>query len=297
MRSVSSSLTRKEIYEHIEDCLSGHVEENMLSNQTIQDSVLKVVSEKVNAAVNKIDENMSNITNFKPTSSQCEYPTNSQGETENDPMGLPSQNIVLICDSIINYADPSRVKDLCPAKVKSVEKTMAYTIQEVAKVVKEQTLSPKTYVIHVGINDLKNKAVNTAVEDMMHLCNSALDKNPNNNLIISKVLPKVHAGRNTTHSMFSILLEDEFCEHRNVSFSHNNDFRKNGDYQRQFFREDGIHLSETGLKVLSGNLINSIKRVHNLPVMKRNSIKSNGKRNFNRYANGGGFGGGSYSSG
>ena len=116
----------------------------MLSNQTMQDSVLKVVSEKVNAAVNKIDENMSNITNFKPTSSQCEYPTNSQGETENDPMGLPFENIVLTCDSIINHADPSRVKDSCPAKVKSVEKTMAYTIQEVAKVVKEQTLSPKT---------------------------------------------------------------------------------------------------------------------------------------------------------
>ena len=76
------------ISEHIKDCLSGHVEEIMLSNQAMQDNVLKVVSEKVNAAVNRIDEKMSNITNFKPTSSQREYPTNSQGETENDPMGL-----------------------------------------------------------------------------------------------------------------------------------------------------------------------------------------------------------------
>ena len=116
----------------------------------------------------------------KLTSSQREYPTNSQGGTENDSMGLPSENIVLIGDVIINHVDPSRVKDSCAAKVKSVEKTMAYTIQEVAKVVNEQTSSPKTYVIHVGTNDLKNKPVNTAVEDMKHLCKSVLDKNPNN---------------------------------------------------------------------------------------------------------------------
>ena len=40
------------ISEHIKDCLSGHVEEIMLSNQAMQDNVLKVVCEKVNAAVN-----------------------------------------------------------------------------------------------------------------------------------------------------------------------------------------------------------------------------------------------------
>ena len=287
------------ISEHIKDCLSGYVEEIMLSNQAMQDNVVKVVSEKVNAAVNRIDEKMSNITNFKPTSSQRDYPATHQGGTENDPMGLPSENIVLIGDSIINHVDPSRVKDSCAAKVKSVEKAMAYTIQEVAKVVNEQTSSPKTYVIHVGTNDLKNRPVNTAVEDMKHLCNSVLDKNPNNKLIISKVLPKVRAGRKTNNSltMFNILVEDEFCEHKNVSFSHNNNFEKNGDYQRQFFGEDGTHLSETGVKVLSGNLINSIKRLHNLPVMRRNSMKPNGKRNFSRYANRRGFGGGSYSSG
>ena len=68
-------------------------------------------------------------------------------------------------------------------------------------------------------------------------------------------------------------------------------------YQRQLFGEDGTYLSETGVKVLSGNLINSIKRLHNLPVMRRNSMKSNSKRNFSRYANRRGFGGGSYSSG
>ena len=67
-----------------------------------------------------------------------------------------------------------------------------------------------------------------------------------------------------------------------MSFSRNSNFEKNGDYQRQFFGEDGTHLSETGVKVLSGNLINSIKRLHNLPVMRSNSMKSNGKRNFNR---------------
>ena len=64
---------------------------------------------------------MSNITNFKPTSYQHEYPTNSQGGTQNDPMALPSKNIVLIGDSIINHADPSRIKDSCAAKVKSAE--------------------------------------------------------------------------------------------------------------------------------------------------------------------------------
>ena len=102
--------------------MSGHVEEIILSNQAMHD-VLKVVSEKVNASVNRIDEKMNNVTKFKPTSSQREYPTNSQGGTENDPMGLPSENIVLIGDSILpsenivligdsmNYVDPSRVKD------------------------------------------------------------------------------------------------------------------------------------------------------------------------------------------
>ena len=142
------------------------------------------------------------------------------------------KNIVLIGDLIINHVNPSCVKDSCAAKIKSVEKTMAYTIQEVAKVVNEQTSFPKKYVIHVGTNDLKNRPVNTAVEDMKHLCNLVLDKNPNNKLIISKVLPKVHAGRKTNNSltMFNILVEDEFCEHKNVSFSHNNNFGKNGDY-------------------------------------------------------------------
>ena len=76
---------------------------------------------------------------------------------------------------------------------------MAYTIQEVAKVVNEQASSPKTYVIHVGTNDLTNKSVNTAVEDMKHLSNLLLDKNRNSKLIISKVLPKVCAGQKTTH--------------------------------------------------------------------------------------------------
>ena len=163
----------------------------------------------------------------------------------------------------------------------------------------EQTSSPKTYVIHVRTNDFENKSVNTAVEHMNHLRNLVLDKNPTNKLIISKVFPKVRAGCKTNNSltMFNILLEDEFCKHRNVSFSHDNNFEKNGDHQRQFFGEDRIHLSETGVKILSGNLINSVKRLHNLPIMKRNSMKSNGKRNFNRYANRRGFGGGSYSSG
>ena len=59
-------------------------------------------------------------------------------------------------------------------------------------------------------NPLRNKPVNTAVEDMKHLWNSFLDKNPNNKLIISKVLPKVRAGRKTNNSLTIFYLKMNF---------------------------------------------------------------------------------------
>ena len=75
------------------------------------------------------------------------------------------------------------------------KKFITYTINSSETLVKSLDNTPKAFAVHLGTNDLKNSSAIDCAKSMIDLCDSILQKNKENTILISKVLPKLEGRK------------------------------------------------------------------------------------------------------
>ena len=78
----------------------------------------------------------------------------------------------------------------CEDKFSDSKKVITYTINSSETLVKSLDNTPKAFVVHLGTNNLKTSSAIDCAKSVIDLCDSILQKNNENTILISKVLPK-----------------------------------------------------------------------------------------------------------
>ena len=168
----------------------------------------------------------------------------------------------MIGDSMVKQAEVDRLKFACDDKFSDSKKFVTYTINSSETLVKSLDNTPKSFVVHIGTNDLKTSSATDCAKSMIDLCHSKLQKNNENTIIISKVLPKLERRKVHQEIMkFNWEVKNHCIDNERVCFSPNDNFAKSGSIVERLFRggNDTVHLSNEGICLLSGNLIHGLK--------------------------------------
>ena len=113
---------------------------------------------------------------------------------------------------------------------------------------------------------------------MIDLCDSILQKNNEDTILISKVFPKLEGRKVNQETMkFNWGVENHYIDNERVCFSANDNFAKSASIVERLFRggNDTVHLSNEGIRLLSGNLINGLKRQYNVSERASCNFRSN----------------------
>ena len=214
----------------------------------------------------------------KKITSQCESVDNLITNNDNKPVPRPKKSpevsnsnnedqqkeLCLIGDSLVKYTEVDRLMSSCKGKFSDSKKFISYTINNSETLVKSLDNTPKAFLVHLGANDLKTSSALDAAKSMINLCDSMLKKNKENTVLISKVLPKLE-GRKTNQeiSKFNWEVENHYID--NESFSMNDTFSQSGLVEECLYNggKDTVHLNNEDVRLLSGNLINGLKRQFN----------------------------------
>ena len=144
---------------------------------------------------------------------------------------------------------------------------MSYTINNSETLVKSLDNTPQTFLVYLGANDLKTSLFLDADKSLINLCNSMLKKNKENIVLISKVFPKLEGRKiNQEISKFNWEVENHYIDNDRVSFSMNDNSSLSGLTEEHIYKggRDTVYLNNEGICLLSGNLINGLKRQFNI---------------------------------
>ena len=84
------------------------------------------------------------------------------------------RDLVLIGDSMVKHTEVDRLANSCPGKFKDSKKFISPPMKDSSTLVKSLDITPKSYVIHLGTNDLKSATAAECSEIMSDLCDKIL---------------------------------------------------------------------------------------------------------------------------
>ena len=114
-----------------------------------------------------------------------------------DVTNKPKQKVLcVIGDSIVKQTEVDRLRFACDSK-----KFITYTLNSSETLDKSLDNTLKAFVVHLGTNGLKTSSTIDCVKSMIDLCESILQKNNENTILISKVLPKLEGGKVNQETM------------------------------------------------------------------------------------------------
>ena len=220
----------------------------------------KSLKKKIASLCESVDNLITNNDN-KPVPRPKKSPEVSNSNNEDQ-----QKELCLIGDSLVKYTEVDRLMSSCKGKFSDSKKFISNTINNSETLVKSLDNTPKAFLVHLGANDLKTSSTLDAAKSMINLCDSMLKKNKENTVLISKVLPKLE-GRKTNQeiSKFNWEVENHYIDNDRVSFSMNDNFSRSGLVEERLYKggKDTVHLNNEGVRLLSGNLINGLKRLFN----------------------------------
>ena len=179
---------------------------------------------------------------------------------------------------MVKQTEVERLMFACEDKFSDSKNFITYSINSSEPLVKSLDNTPKAFVVHLGTNDLKTSSAIDCAKSMIDLCDSILQKNNENALLISKVLPKLEGRKVNQEIMkFSWEVENHYIDNERVCFSGNDKFTKSGSIVERLFRggNNPVHLSNEGIHLLSGNLIHGLKRQYNVSAQASSNFRSN----------------------
>ena len=170
--------------------------------------------------------------------SQCEtidnfFVSNADINTKNttispDVTNKPKQKVLcMIGDSMVKQTEVDRLMFACKDKFSDSKKFITYTINSAETLVKSLDNTPKAFAVHLGTIDLKTSSAIDYAKSMIDLCDSILQKNNENTILISKVLPNLEGRKVNQEIMkFNWEVENHYIDNERVCFSANDNFAK-----------------------------------------------------------------------
>ncbi len=188
----------------------------------------------------------------------------------------PKQKKVLIIGN-------SQVQDIDPTKFSKqheLYKAICYTIDQANNVVNSMTTEMDRVIIHLLTNDIKTASPEKVTGKMVGLVNKLCNKFPHTKVTVSLATPRGDTLKNEALEVNDRLLN--LGPRRNVNMVHHNNLLKRGTDEifTKHFKQDKIHLSLSGTKIIAANLKYSMEGRTQIPRRHFNGGSRQSNRNL-----------------
>ena len=284
MEKGISAISESEEYKLISKQRKDNKEKETGCDQTLSKSEIIVSDTEDEDTEITFNKKLSNATDVGETSTITESITNQDTDSTNS-CGCSKEQEKISHDSVIdspNIGPKTMDKALANRKHKVcvigdslvgqlnipllgkgtqtyVQRLKAPKLQDISKHVAE-TKDAHLIIIHCGINNLRdNEQTEACVEIMTNTITSLKLAAPNSKILVSKVLPVGDRALNVESSILNAQLEKKLhIEHNDVSFISHLNLSEQDQVIKEYYRNDLLHLSRSGVMIFGKNLHRSI---------------------------------------
>ncbi|CAH1250738.1 Hypp8905 [Branchiostoma lanceolatum] len=139
---------------------------------------------------------------------------------------------------------------------KCVKKDLTFNLTEATQYIQHSELTdPAVILFHVGTNDVRRTPdAGTVTEGFRNLIQTAHDKYPRSNLVLSSILPRDDPTLQDIGDDVNIFLKVAANEASYVHIIDNANFVDSGTIKSALYTSDGYHVNRSGIRVLAANI-------------------------------------------
>lgn len=153
--------------------------------------------------------------------------------------------VILLHDSILRDVESKRLGDSYGLTVKA---RTTSTVRDIA-VNTATDDHPEAYVIHVGVNDLKEQTAEEASKHLIQEVKTLMHRASRSKIIISKVAPNRVEDLEAERELFNALVHTSFHGEERVTFVSHETLQASF-----YFHKDDLHVTPRGASVLAANI-------------------------------------------
>ena len=259
------------------DDQSSENEDRQAERESSQDTDIANSQKDGETEKESINENDNNSKNMSHTSDTAEIDTRKSSMRRN--------KVCLIGDSISGQVNQV---ELGKSTRTYVQKLRAPKIQDVSKV-ESHVRDASLIIVHTGINDIRQEeSAENRVSDFVKVLRSLQEAAPESKIVVSKPIPIGDKKLDIERSIFnaSIAKELSLNEDINACLLDHSNLAEQSLPIKQYYRQDLIHLSPSGVDVFSTNLRQKILEMQGKTVSPGNdngSHRIDSEESFRNY--------------
>ena len=146
------------------------------------------------------------------------------------------------------------------------EKHIAYTISDTDGVIEKIDKAPQAFVLHTLTNELKKDSAEECIKSLETLICNMQQKFPSSKIIVSLPTPRSDDKFTNIKAQLACLsFKEKLKKMKDVFYCDNSNLGYNGNPNFRYFRNDMVHLNNSGISIFASNLRHSINRTLNIP--------------------------------
>ena len=157
----------------------------------------------------------------------------------------------------------------------NLSKKIKYTLEETKEYF--QNLEPSdhqdVFILQSLCNDISKKSADECTKELTDIIDIIESKVKDTRIIISLGLPNGDVALNRKTEKVNILLKESLVKRKSVHICDNSNLFYRGDAQQGILKEDGLHLSKDGTKLLARNIRETLYDVFDIPIITYDSTE------------------------
>ena len=151
----------------------------------------------------------------------------------------------------------------------NISKKIKYTFEETKDYFEnlEQSEHQDAFILQSLCNEITKKSRDECSRELTNIIDTIESKCKNTRVIVSLGLPRDDVTLNRKVEKINILLKENLTGQQNVQLCDNSNLFYRGAAQHGILKEDGLHLSKDGTKLLAKNIRESLYDVFDFPII------------------------------
>ena len=151
----------------------------------------------------------------------------------------------------------------------NMSKKIKYTLEETKNYFEalESSDHQDAYILQSLCNDIPKKSADECTKELSDIIDAIESKHKDSRIIVSLALPRDDPTLNRKIEKINILLKENLTGRKTVHICDNSNLFYRGMAQQGILKEDGLHLTKEGTKLLAKNLRESLYDTYDIPMV------------------------------
>ena len=164
-----------------------------------------------------------------------------------------------------------------------LSKKIKYTLEETKEYFQNLDASDHqdAFILQPLCNDISKKSAEECTKELSDIIDTIESKAKDTKIIVSLGLPNGDMALNRKTEKVNILLKESLVKRKSVHICDNSNLFYRGDAQQGILKEDGLHLSKDGTKLLAKNIREKLHDAFDIPIITYDSTEKEAPKTYN----------------